>query len=179
MPRSSLIIPYLNLPRRFGVFCDVNSTFYGPRPLKDGRGTGRRIFSGIHCRCHTYKAPPPVKKGRILLAATPFGELSQFLLLYIKMQCVSSWTFCSIYHMRFGLLCGGANFVTSLYLRERCLTTFCHSHFLLFLSPPASTFSTPSIDYHTSSPCRHGKTSFESSVLSPCLSTSSCQPHQR
>lgn len=31
---------------------------------------------------------------------------------------------------------------------------------------------------YTSSPCRHGKTSFESSVLSPCLSTSSCQPHQ-
>lgn len=33
-----------------------------------------------------------------------------------QMQCVSSQTFCSIYHMRFGLLCGGANFVTFLYL---------------------------------------------------------------
>lgn len=49
-----------------------------------------------------------------------------------QMQCVSSQTFCSIYHMRFGLLCGDANFVTFWYLGERCLTSFCHSHFFPF-----------------------------------------------
>lgn len=76
------------------VFCDVNSTSYGPCPLKDGRGSDRprrRIFSGIHRRCHRDKACPPslVKKKtkrrrRISLAATAYGELSQFLFLYIK-----------------------------------------------------------------------------------------------
>lgn len=83
---------YLYLPRQFRVFCDVNSTSYGPRPLKDGRGSDRprqRSFSGIHHRCHRDKAcPPPLskkkKKRRILLAATAYGELSQFLFLYIK-----------------------------------------------------------------------------------------------
>lgn len=60
-----------------------------PRSLKDGRSSDRprkRIFSGIHCRCHKDKAcPPPLsKRRRLLLAATAYGELSQFLFLYIK-----------------------------------------------------------------------------------------------
>lgn len=59
---------HLNRLRQFGVFCNVNSTSYGPCPLKDGRDSDRprqRIFSGIHCRCHTDKAcPPPSSKKK-------------------------------------------------------------------------------------------------------------------
>lgn len=85
-----LIICYtFTSPRQFRLFCDVNSTSYGPCPLNDGRGFDRprrRIFSGIHRRCHRDKACPPslVKKRRVFLAATAYGELSQFLFLYIK-----------------------------------------------------------------------------------------------
>lgn len=82
---------YLYLVRQFRVFCDGNSTSYGLCPLKDGRSLDRprqNIFSGIHHRCHRDKACPPSlsKKRRILLAATPYGELSQFLFLYIKCE---------------------------------------------------------------------------------------------
>lgn len=143
---------HLNRLRQFGVFCNVNSTSYGPCPLKDGRDSDRprqRIFSGIHCRCHTDKAcPPPSSKKkkknpafchtiwRIVPISVPLNQMQHF----------SSQTFCSRYHMRFGLLCGDTNFVTFWYLGECCLTSFCHSRSLLSLSQPASIFSTPSID---------------------------------
>lgn len=128
------------------VFCDVNSTSYGPCPLKDGRGSDRprrRIFSGIHRRCHRDKAcppPPPLskkkKKKKNLACRHSIWRIVPISLPLYQMQRVSSQTFCSIYHMRFGLLCGDANFVTFWYLGERCLTSFCHSHFFSFFSLP-------------------------------------------
>lgn len=77
---------------RLRVFCDINSTSSGPPvPFE---GSRQAIFSGIHRRCHRAKACPSflcqkIKKGGsgILLAATAYGELSQFLCLYIK--CVA------------------------------------------------------------------------------------------
>lgn len=130
----SLIIVYLNLLRQFRVFCDVNSTSYGPRPLKDRRSSGRRIFSGIHCRCHRDKAcPPPLsKKKKNLACCHTIWRIVPISFPLYQLQCISSRTFCSIYHMWFGLLCGGANFATFLYLCECCLTSFCHSHFFPF-----------------------------------------------
>lgn len=128
---------YLHLLRQFRVFCDVNSTSYSLCPLKDGRGSDRprrRIFSGIHRRCHRDKArPPPLsKKKKNLACCHTIWRIVPISFPLYQMQCVSSRTFCSIYHMRFGLLCGDANFVTFWYLGECCLTSFCHSHFFPF-----------------------------------------------
>lgn len=137
---------YLHLLRKFRVFCDVNSTSYGPCPLKDGRGSGRprrRIFSGIHCRCQGDKALPPSlvkkkKREKNLACRHSIWRIVPISLPLYQMQSVSSRTFCSVYHMRFGLLCGDANFVTFWYLRERCLTSFCHSRF--FFSLPSTLY---------------------------------------
>lgn len=176
---------YFHLLRQFRVFCDVNWTSYSWCPLKEGIGSDgprQRIFSGIHRRCRRDKAPPTSlveEKKRIMLAATPYGELSQFLFPLYQMQCVSSQPFCCVSHMRFGLLCGDANVVTFWYLGEGCLTGLSLTLLTCFSLSISKHIFYP-IDWlaYTSSPCRHGKTSFESSVLSPCLSTSSCQPHQ-
>lgn len=86
---SVWLVLYLDSLGQFRVFCDVNSASYRPCPLKDASGSNRPrrwIFLGIHHSCQRNKAcPPPLsKKRRILLAATPYGELSQFLFLYIK-----------------------------------------------------------------------------------------------
>lgn len=58
----------------------------------------------------TKLAPPPLSK--ILLAATAYGELSQFLFLYIKCNVFQVKPFVAYTTCDFGLLCGGANFMT-------------------------------------------------------------------
>jgi len=142
---------YLYFLGQFRVFRDVNLTSYGPCPLKGGRNSERprwRIFSGIHHRCHRDKklAPLSCQKKKNLSCCHTIWRIVPISLPLYQMQRVSTQSFCSIYHMRFGLLCGDANFATFWYLGECCLTSFCHSHFFPFLSPPASIFSTPSID---------------------------------
>lgn len=84
----------------------------------------------------TKLCPPPLskKKKKNLACRHSIWRIVPISLPLYQMQSVSSRTFCSVYHMRFGLLCGDANFVTFWYLRERCLTSFCHSHFFFF--PP-------------------------------------------
>lgn len=61
-----------------GVFCDVNSTSYGPCPLKDVRGSGsprqRRIFSGIHCRCQKRQSLPSPRLPSAPLPLSKKGE---------------------------------------------------------------------------------------------------------
>lgn len=146
-----LIICYtFTSPRQFRLFCDVNSTSYGPCPLNDGRGFDRprrRIFSGIHRRCHRDKACPPSlvkkKKKKSLSCCHSIWRIVPISFPLYQMQCVSSRTFCSIYHMRFGLLCGDANFVTFWYLSECRLTSFCHSHFFPFFSPHQHAYFLP------------------------------------
>lgn len=128
---------YLYLVRQFRV--DGNSTSYGSCPLKDGRSLDRprqKIFSGIHCRCHRDKAsPPPLskkKKKKNLACCHTIWRIVPISFSLYQIQGFSSQTFCSIYHMWFGLLCGDTNFVTFWYLGECCLTSFCHSLFFPF-----------------------------------------------
>lgn len=80
----------------------------------------------------TKLAPLPCQKEKNLACCHSIWRIVPISLPLYQMQSVSSQTFCSIYHMRFGLLCGDANFVTFWYLGERCLTSFCHSHVFLF-----------------------------------------------
>lgn len=78
---------YLNRLRQLGVFCHVNSTFCGLFPLKDCKGSDRQTETFLRNSLqvsHTQSLLPPCQKNRTYRASTPYGELPQFLFLYIK-----------------------------------------------------------------------------------------------
>lgn len=77
----------------------------------------------------TEPAPLPCqKKERNRACCLAIWRIVPFSSALYQILQISSWTFCRIYHMWFGLLCGGTNFVTFWFGCECCLTTFCHSH---------------------------------------------------
>lgn len=173
----SLIIVYLNLLRRFTVFCDVNSTSYVLCSLKDGRNSDRRIRR----RCYRDKAcPPPLsKKKKNLTCCHTIWRIVPISFPLYQMQCVSSRTFCTIYHMRFELLCGGANFVTFLYLwvlsdKFLSLTLFPFSplHQQAYFLPHRLIITHQALVVMA-------KLHLNLQYFPLCLSTSSCQPHQQ
>lgn len=180
---------YLNRLRQLGVFCHVNSTFCGLLPLKDCKGSDRprlRLFWGIHCRCHTHKSCSLlVKKNKKKLPCFhAIWRIAPISLPLYQIQSFSSQAFCSIYHMRFRLLCSAANFVTFLIspwvVSDKFPSLTLQPHSLPSPLPSSQKNIFYSIDWLAYiKPRCYRKASFESSVPSPRLSTASCQPHQR
>lgn len=122
---DSLIIIYHNLLRWFRICCDVNPASCSSRLFE----AIEEAQTGIRCRCRGDKTPPPPSEKRgTVLAATPYGEMSQFLLLYISCSALQVKPFVAYTTCDLGS-CVAAQTLWLPYICECCLTSFCHSHF--------------------------------------------------